>query len=151
MSNRPMFTKEAAQRGSSLIALSIADSTAVPAVAGSLRLFDDSFVPDEGTTRAELIAAETTLTGYPAGGYQLGDPFDPQTAPGGGAVSTFPIVNVAYASGAAVVIGGYWVEEDAAPNNVREVFIYDPPRPLASLGDGWPIAVQIGYGANASA
>lgn len=150
MADRPLFTKEAAQRGCDLIALSIADSTAVPAVAGSLRLFDDSFVPDEGTTRADLIAAETTLTGYPAGGYALSDPFDPQTAPGGGAVSTFPIVNVAYASGAAVVIGGYWVEEDAAPNNVRELFIYDPPRALASLGDGWPIAVQLGYGRNAS-
>lgn len=150
MPDRPLFTKEAAQRGSAVIALSIADSGAVPVVAGSVRLFDNSFVPDEGTTRAELIAAETTLTGYPAGGYALGDPFDPQTAPLGGAVSTFPIVNVAYASGAAVVIGGYWVEEDAVPNNVREVYVYDPPRSLASIGDGFPIAVQLGYGANAS-
>lgn len=151
MPDRPLFTKEAAQRGAAVIAESVALSTAVPPVAGSLRLFDDSFIPDEGTTRAELIAAETTLTGYPAGGYALGDPFDPQNAPLGGAVSTFPIVNVAYASGPAVMIGGYWIEEDAAPNNVRELFIYDPPRSLASLGDGWPIAVQLGYGANASA
>lgn len=149
--DRPLFTKEAAQRGAAVVADSIADSGATPAVVGKLRLFDDSFVPDEGTTRAELIGAETTLTGYPAGGYTLGDPFNPQTAPLGGAISTFPIVNVAYASGAAVVIGGYWVEEGAVPNNVREVFIYDPPRSLAVLGDGFPIAVQLGYGANASA
>lgn len=150
MADRPLFTKDAALRGSAIIANSIAESTAVPPVAASLRLFDDSFVPDEGTTRAELIAAETTYTGYPAGGFALGDPFAPQTAPGGGCVSTFPIVNVAYSTGAAVAIGGYWVEEDAGSNFVREVFIYDPPRPLASVGDGWPIAVQLGYGANAS-
>ena len=151
MADRPLFTKTAAQRGAAIIAKSIADSTAVPPVAASLRLFDDSFVPDEGTTRDELIAGETTLTGYPAGGYALSDPFAPQTAPGGGCVSTFPIVNVAYSAGAAVVIGGYWVEEDAGSNYVREVFIYDPPRALANVGDGWPIAVQLGYGANASA
>lgn len=151
MADRPLFTKESARRGAEVIGASIADSGAVPAVAGSLRLFDDSFVPDEGTTRAELVAAETTLTGYPAGGYALGDFFGPQDAPLGGAVVTAPIVNVAYASGAAVVIGGYWIEEDAVPNAVREVFIYDPPRSLAAVGNGWPIAVQLGYGANAIA
>jgi len=150
MPDRPLFTRESALRGSAVIALSIADSTAVPAIAGSVRLFDNSFVPDAGTTRTELVAAETALVGYPAGGYALGDPFDPQAAPLGGAVSTYPIVNVAYASGASVVIGGYWVEEDAAPNYVREVFIYDPPRTLSLVGDGFPIAVQLGYGANAS-
>lgn len=150
MADRPLFTKAAAQRGATVIAKSIGDPIAVPAVTASVRLFDDSFVPDEGTTRTELIAAETTLTGYPVGGYSLSEFNAPQTAPGGGAVVTGNLINVAYSSGPAVVIGGYWVEEDGAPNNVREVFIYDPPRALSAVGDGWLIAVQLGYGANAS-
>lgn len=150
MPDRPLFTKSAALVGADVIALSIVNALATPAIEGVVRLFDDSFVPDEGTTRAELIAAETTLTGYPAGGYVLDAPFAAQGAPLGGAVVTFPIVNVAYASGPTVVIGGYWVETDTSGGLVREVFIYDPPRTLAVVGDGWPIAVQLGYGANAS-
>jgi hypothetical protein len=150
MADRPVFTKAAALTGANVIGKSIADSAAVPALVGKLRLFDDSFIPDEGTTRAELEAVETTLIGYPAGGYDLDDFAAPTNAPLGGAIVTSNLINIAYASGAAVVIGGYWVEDDAATPNVREVFIYDPPRTLAVVGDGWPVAVQLGYGANAS-
>lgn len=148
MADRPLFTQAAALAGADVIAKSIADSTATPAVVGKLRLFDDSFVPDTGTTRAELIAAETALVGYPVGGYDLEDFAAPTFAPGGGALVTSNLVNVAYASGAEAVIGGYWVEDDQATPRVREIFVYDPPRSLAQVGDGWPIAVQLGYGAN---
>lgn len=149
MADRVVYTKEAAIAGADVIGASIADSTATPAVEGVLRLFDDSITIDEDTTRAALIAAETTLTGYPAGGYDLGDPGTPLFAPGGGVIITFPIVSVAYASGDAVVIGGYWLEDDASPTpRVREVVVYDPPRPLAEVGQGWPIAPQMGYGRN---
>lgn len=151
MPDRPLFTREAAYVGANTIGNSIADSGAGPPLVGKLRLFDDSFVPDDGTTKAELIAAETTLTGYPVGGYSITDFSAPLIAPGGGMVVTSNLINVAYASGAAVVIGGYWIEDGEAVPNVREVFIYDPPRSLAVIGDGWPIAVQLGYGANASA
>jgi len=150
--DRPLFTNESALAGANAVAKSIADSAATPALVAVVRLFDDSFIPDAGTTRVELMAAETTLTGYPAGGYPVEDFAGAVFAPLGGAVVTGPLVNVAYASGAAVVIGGYWLEDDATPTpQVREVFIYDPPRTLATVGNGWPIVCQLGYGANASA
>lgn len=151
MPDRPLFTNASALAGAAVIGASIADPSLSPPTVGKLRLFDDSFVPDQGTTRAELVAAETTLTGYPSGGYSLTGFSDPVFTPLGGAVVTSNLLSVAYASGAAVVIGGYWVEDAATPTpNVREVFIYDPPRSLGSIGDGWPVVVQLGYGANAS-
>lgn len=150
MADRPLFTTEAAIAGADVIAKSIADSTAVPAVVAKLRLFDNSITPDTGIDRATLMAAETTLTGYPAGGYSLTDFDSPKHAAGGGAVVTSNLIDVSYTSGPAVTIGGYWVEDNTAPTpRVREVFIYDPGRTLAVIGDGWPIAFQTGYGANA--
>ena len=151
MADRPLFTNSAALAGAQVIGLSIADPDADPSpLVGKVRLFDDSFIPDQGTTRAELMDAETTLTGYPAGGYSLTGFADPVLAPLGGAVITSNLINVAYASGDPVVIGGYWVEDAATPTpNVREIFVYDPPRTLGMIGNGWPIAVQLGYGANA--
>jgi hypothetical protein len=149
MPDRPLFTNGAALSGAQVIGKSIADAGATPTpTEGKLRLFDNSFIPDAGTTQAELEAAETTLTGYPAGGYDLTDFSNPTFTPLGGALVTSNLVNVAYASGAGVVIGGYWVEDP--DGNVREAFIYDPPRTLAVVGDGWPIVVQLGYGANAA-
>lgn len=152
MPDRPLFTNSAALAGAEAIALSIANPDADPdPIVAHIRLFDDSFVPDQGTTRAELVAAETTLTGYPVGGYELTEFSAPTFTPLGGALVTSNLINVAYASGDAVVIGGYWVESAGDPDDVvREVFIYDPPRTLAEIGQGWPIVVQLGYGANAS-
>lgn len=150
MPDRVVYTKEAARAGASVIALSIADSGAgPPAIVGKIRLFDETIVLDEDTTRAALILAETTLTGYPVGGYDIDDFSAPTLAPLGGAVITSNLVNVAYASGPAVLVGGYWVEDAAAPTpNVRYAVKYDPPRSLAVVGNGWPIVVQMGYGAN---
>lgn len=149
MSDRPLFTNASALTGANAIALSIANAEADPdPLVGKIRLFDDSFVPDQGTTQAELEAAETTLTGYPVGGYDLTGFSSAVFTPLGGALVTSNLVNVAYTSGPSVVIGGYWVEDP--DENVREVFIYDPPRTLAEVGNGWPIVVQLGYGANAA-
>lgn len=151
MADRPLFTNASALAGAAVIGDSIANPSLSPPTVGKLRLFDDSFVPDQGTTRTELEAAETTLTGYPAGGYSLTGFSDPVFTPLGGAVITSNLLSVAYASGPAVTIGGYWIEDAATPTpNVREVFIYDPPRTLAVVGDGWPVVVQLGYGANAA-
>ncbi len=152
MPDRPLFPNTAALKGADVIAKSIADSGAVPVVVGKVRLFDSTIVPDAGITRAELVAAETTLTGYPAGGYSITDFDSPKLAPLGGAIVTSNLIDVAFASGPAVQIGGYWIEDATAPTpEVREVFVYDPPRSLAVVGDGWPLVVQLGYGANASA
>lgn len=153
MPDRPLFTNASALAGANAIGKSIADPDADPdPIVGKIRLFDDSFVPDVGTTRAELVAAEVTYTGYPAGGYDL-EGFSLATfTPLGGALITSNLVNVAYTTGPSAVVGGYWVEDGVTPTpNVREVFVYDPPRTLAELGNGWPIVVQLGYGANASA
>jgi hypothetical protein len=144
-----VYTKEAARAGADVIAGSIADSGATPAVVGKVRLFDETVVLGEDTTRQVLEDGETTLTGYPAGGYSLTDFGPPLNAPLGGAVITSNLISVVYASGAAVMVGGYWVEDAATPTPlVRYAVKYDPPRPLAAIGQGWPIVVQMGYGGN---
>jgi hypothetical protein len=150
MADRPLFTNEAALAGANVIGVSIANPDALPTpIVGKIRLFNGTLVPDNGTTRADLVAAETTLTGYPAGGYSLTEFAAAVFAPLGGAVITSNLINVAYASGPSVQIGGYWVEDATAPTPlVREVFVYDPARTLGVVGDGFPIVVQLGYGTN---
>ncbi len=147
MPDRPLFTLEAAIAGQAAISKSIVNTLVATPAPAKIRLFDDSFVPDVNTTRVELIAAETALVGYPVGGYDVDEFAAPVKAPLGGVVATSDLVNVAYASGAAAVIGGYWIEDATAVTpKVREVYIYDPPRTLAALGDGFPIVCQLGYG-----
>lgn len=150
MADRPLFTNEAALAGGNAIGISIANPDADPTpIVAKIRLFDQTLVPDQGTTRADFVAAETTLTGYPAGGYTLSEFADAVFAPLGGSVITGNLINVAYASGPSVQIGGYWVEDASTPTpKVRDSFIYDPPRTLGQVGDGFPIAVQMGYGRN---
>lgn len=147
MADRPLFTNDAALAGANALALSIADPDATPTpLEGKIRLFDQTLEPDSGTTKVELTAAETTLIGYPVGGYDLTEFAGAVFGPLGGAIITGNIVNVAYASGAAVQIGGYWIEDHAG--KVREVFIYEPARSLGMVGNGWPIVPQLGYGSN---
>lgn len=146
MADTPLFTNGAALAGANAIGKTIADSGATPALIGKVRLFDGTLTPDAGTSKTELETAETTLTGYPAGGYDLTDFAGAVFAPLGGALITSNLINVAYASGASAIIGGYWVEDDAGL--VRYVFTYDPQRSLGVVGNGWPIVVQLGYGGN---
>lgn len=152
MADRPLFTLEAAVAGADALSKSICDPAASPTpLKGKVRLFNETLVPDDGTTRADLEAAEIVLTGYPSGGYDLTAFDTPKSAAGGGVVITSNLINVAYASGPSAICGGYWVEDDATPTpSVREVFIYDPKRQLAVVTDGWPLVVQLGYGANAA-
>jgi hypothetical protein len=149
MSDRVVYTREAARAGISVIGLSIANKGGTPVVAGKVRLFDETLLLTEDTVHADLTAAETKLVGYPAGGYPLPNFSTPANAPLGGAVITSDLINVAWASGLAVKIGGYWVEDEATPTPaVRYAVVYDPIRSLGQVGDGWPIVVQMGYGAN---
>lgn len=147
MADRVLYTDEAALNEAAVIQKNLADSAVSPPVVAHVRLFNDTIVPVQTTARSELEGAETTLVGYPTGGYPITDMANPIFAPGGGAVIQSPIIQVVYASGSAVAIGGYWVED--SDDGVREVFIYDPPRQLAIVGDGFPIVVQFGYGRNA--
>ncbi len=147
MADTPLFTNEAALAGANAVGLSIANPDADPdPLVGKIRLFDGTLTPDSGTDKATLVAAETTLVGYPVGGYDLTAFAGAVFGPLGGGIVTSNLVNVAYASGDAVTIGGYWVED--SDGLVREVFIYDPVRNLGVVGNGWPIVVQLGYGSN---
>ncbi len=138
MSDRALYTNQAALAEANVIQTNLALS--------KMRLFLSTLVPTVLTLKSELVAAETTLVGYPAGGYALTAWAEPIFAPGGGAVITSPLINVVYASGAEQSIGGYWLED--AAGDVREVFIFDPLRVLAQVGDGFPVVAQLGYGRN---
>lgn len=138
MADRTLMTLEAAQNQAT-------DEIAVLA-ASKLRLFDGTLVPDVTTVKADMVAAETTLTGYPAGGYALAAWTGPNANPSGGVVITSPLRNVSYASGPAATIGGGWVE--TAGGDVRAVFVFDPPRTLAAVPDGFEFVRQLVYGKN---
>jgi len=147
MADRALYTQSAALTEAGDIALTLADPAATPTpIVSKIRLFDSSISITVLTTVAELEAAETTLTGYPAGGYSVTTMAPALLAPGGGAVIMSNKINVVYASGDAVTIGGYWFEDP--DGNVRQVFVYDPPRSLGSVGDGFPIVCSFGYGRN---
>lgn len=152
MADRPLFTNAAAIAGANALGKTIADPDADPdPIVAKVRLFGPDFVPDNGTTRADLEDAEIGFTGYPVGGYSLTGFDSAKFAPGGGAVITSNLINVAYTTGTGAICSGYWVEDATDPDPlVREVYVYDPPRPLNTVGNGWPIAVQLGFGANAS-
>jgi len=115
-----------------------------------LRLFDSTLIPDVTTTKADMIAVETALVGYPVGGYTLTAFTDPQLAPGGGAVITCPATAVNYASGAAAAIGGAWIETAAPGGDVWRVFIFDPPITLGAVGEGFIFIRQLLFGKNPS-
>jgi len=138
MPDRTIYTNEAA----------LAEATAVQddLALSKMRLFDATLVPDVTTTKTDMEAAETTLVGYPVGGYALTTWGAALLAPGGGAVTTSPLQIVAYASGAVASIGGGWVE--TATGEVRFIFLFDPPRTLAAVGDGFEWVRQLLYGRN---
>lgn len=149
MADRPLYTNEAATKEAEVISLNLADAAATPSpIESKVRLFTDALVPTVNTVKADLEAAEAAFTGYPSGGYTIEEMNGPLAAPGGGKVIYSPTIPVAFVSGTAATIGGYWLED--SDGDVREVFIYDPPRQLAVVTDGWPITVSLGYGRNSA-
>lgn len=147
MPDRVIFTNEGARNEASVLSLSIANPDATPTpTKGKLRLFTSSFVPNITNVKADFVAAETTLGGYPTGGYDIDSLIGPSTANGGGALLTLPLVNVAYTISPGDTIGGGWIED--AGGAVRGVQIFDPPRPLQAIGDGFPMTMQFVYDRN---
>lgn len=140
MADRDLYTNEAALAEAEVIRADLALS--------KMRLFDSTLVPTVTTTKVEMTAVETALVGYPAGGYTLTAWGAAMLVSGGGAAITSPLVAVAYASGATAALGGGWIED--AAGDVREVFIFDPPRTLAAVGDGFQWVRQLVYGRNPS-
>jgi hypothetical protein len=140
VADRTIYTNEAALAE----AADVKDALAL----SLLRLFNNTLVPTSTTTKADLVAAETALVGYPAGGYPITAFTGPLLASGGGALITSPLIAVAYASGASASIGGGWIED--AGGAVRAVFIFDPARTLSVVGDGFEFIRQLLYGRNSS-
>jgi len=142
MPDSQLYTQEAA------VALAAEVKTAL--AASKLLLGNNSLVPTQTTTKVTLNANELEADGYTAGGYALAAWTGPLSDPGGGAVITSPMVNVAYGPPSDPPVTGtcsFWWVEDAS-GDVRMVGIFDPPRSLAQVGDGWPQVLQAIYGRN---
>ncbi len=147
MADYTMDTRESAMKEATVLGNSIADSAAVPPLVGVLRLFDTTLTPDVNTVKADMVAAETLLGGYPAGGYTIANMADALVVDGGGAVTTTPMILIAFTVAPGATIGGWWIEDDAG--DVRKVGVFDPPRALNALGDGFEFVRQFLYGRNA--
>lgn len=145
MADYTFDTKESAITEATTIKKAIADSTAVPPLVGTLHL-GETLIPDVNTTKAELTAAETLLGGYPAGGYTIADMGAVLSVDGGGAVTTTPMIHVGYTVAPGAVLTCWWIEDDAG--NVRKVGVFDPPRSLQAVGDGFEFVRQFLYGRN---
>lgn len=148
MADYPLTTIEGAVAQAETQGLAIADPGATPTPTTSkLRLFQASLgVPTVETTKVELVANEANYTGYPAGGFTVDVMGPPLGAPGGGVVILSNELIAVFTSGDPNTIGGYWLQNTAG--DVIQVFVYDPPRVLAAIPDGWPIVAQLGYGRN---
>jgi hypothetical protein len=147
MADRTFYTNECALNEAAAVAKTVADSKATPATIGKLRFFDNTIVANVATLKTDLEAAEITLAGYPPGGYPVDDMTGPLLSPVGGGVITTPMVNVSFASGPAITAGGAWLEDGGGA--IRCIFVFDPVRTLASLGDGFEFVRQLVYGRNA--
>jgi hypothetical protein len=147
MADRSIYTYEAALAEANAVAKSIADSTALVPTVGKIRLFDAPFVPDVASVKADLVAEETALGGYPAGGYAVDDMVPGALVSGGGAVITIPTTNVAFSVAPGATLAGGWLEDGGG--KVRQVYIFDPPRAVMSVGEAFLLIRQMGFGRNA--
>jgi len=147
MPDRILVTNEGAMSDAELISIGIANPDADPdPLVGKLRLFDFPLVPDVTTTQADFEAAETLLGGYPVGGYDIDKMFGPSLSSAGGALITTPSIEIAYSTDPGAVLGGAWIEK--SDGTMGPTFIFDPPRSLQALGDGFVFIRQLLYDRN---
>lgn len=136
MADSQFYTNEAALTKAGVIKTSLA--------AGKLRLFQSSFVPSRFSTKADLVAAEATFDGYPAGGYPCLAWNGPLLPDGGGASLTSVLFNIAYGPAAdpptGNQLGGWWYED--ATGKVWLVGTWAPARPMNMIGQGFPFVIQ---------
>jgi len=137
VADNQLYTQEAAIAKATEIKTALALS--------KLRLFKDTLVANQFTTKAAMVAAECNFDGYVAGGYTLTAWAGPLKATGGGAVITSPLVNVTYGPAeeppVTNAVGGWFIED--ASGDVRTVGNFDPPRLLQSVGDGFSFVDQL--------
>lgn len=134
MADTIMYTNEGA--------LSIAQARQTAQAASKIRLFKSTLTLTPATTAVELIAAEATFSGYPAGGAAVAAFNDPILAQQGGYSIQSPLVQFVVATPATVtdLIGGWWLE--LADGTVIMAAQYGDPRPMQVPGQGLPITVQ---------
>ncbi len=125
-------------------ALAAATAGRTAYAASVLRVFDNTLVPEVTTTEEQMVAKETTLVGYPSGGYPMATMGPALKGESGTAYFTTPLVPIVYASGPAVVVGGAWIED--GDGGTRNTFIFDPPISLAEVGDGFEFSQPIIFG-----
>lgn len=109
-----------------------------------VRLWDaDKITPSIATTRAQLVAAEATYTGYTAGGLALTAWFSPIAASVGGFSTDSPKVQFATVSPYTVTnnIGGFWIE--TAGGDLILIGSFTQPEPMAGAGDGFPLSASL--------
>lgn len=96
------------------------------------------------TTKAELIAAEATFTGYPSGGIEFTTWAAPILAPETGYAIQSPIAQFAVGSTPTTtnVIGGWWVEL-ATSGDIIVACSFGTPVPMEISGQGLPVSVRL--------
>jgi len=112
--------------------------------ASKLRLWQDGLIsPSIATTRAQLVTAEATYTGYTATGVELDAWFNPLINPLGGSSIDSPKVQFAPASPYTVtnVVGGFWVED--ATGILVCIGTFTEPIPMGAAGQGFPLSVSL--------
>lgn len=138
-----IYTQQAANTKATAIKTALALS--------KLRLIQSTLTPNKNTLKVDMVAAEATFNGYPAGGYTLTAWSGPVNNPGSGAIITPPAVNPTWSNPdpdpvVSNSIGGWWVED--ATGNVRLVGTFDQPIPMGQEGDGFTWITQIVEGFN---
>lgn len=103
-------------------------------VTPKLRLFQQPLVPDQATTRADLMAAEADFNGYTAGGTTVTPGTVVLGSDGDWVLPCSAAIEAATDGLAPNVIAGCWIEDTAGPNVVR-VFTFQQPVSLNATSD----------------
>ncbi len=106
-----------------------------------LRLFKSTFNQlGTDTTRAALVAAECTFTGYPAGGVVIAAMLSPLLNPAGGVSIDWPTVQFEAAAPYTVaeVVGGWWLE--TAGGVLVAAGTFPDGIPVGQAGQGFPLS-----------
>lgn len=144
MPDQQLFTQQAATRKATIIQGGLANS--------KLRLVKNPITINQFTTKETLEANEADFDGYTEGGYTLTAWIAPNNDPGGGAVITSPLTNIAFGTPSDPPVGntlyGWWIEDSTGA--VRLVGVWNPERPIQAPGEGFPMIVQIVEGRNPS-
>lgn len=143
MPDSQFYTKEAAT------AKAAATQTAL--AASKLRFTQSPFIPNQFSTKAEMVAAEANFSGYTAGGYAIATWAGPDNNSGGGSKITSPAIHAAIVDPdpdpiVPNTLTGWWVETGTGV--VRLSGTLDPQPTLAAVGDAYVWIRQIVEGLN---